>query len=527
MGCPEGLRPTFFFASTTHARFIPTKHSFKYPLLYVGFPLTMRGSIGKVASIKASRSEKTKAEEEGRTLKEDFTFFSVDPARYINSDLPFDQKLDSVLLGHGLNPADYPLAYLVTTPAFFGYSFNPVSYYYLYSASRELKLVVLEVLNTFGEKHVYVLRSDNPTNPPARKGYLFAGTMEKVFHISSFNHRSGSYVIQVNDPIATPWNPSLDVHMAVYDKEGQKTMVARAFSHSNSFDLLTGSLFRGWYIGLTWGYNTFLSVPQAFYEAWKLYKKKATFYIRPEPLTGSIRREATRSEREMQTLFMCYLRAKVMEFRGGLEVKVTLPESTPLKMRTHPEVTFSNGKPSKGGIKQLHLRVLNPRFFMRFFATQDPSQTLWMDYTTSQPDFRLVTVEGDGGIKLFKKILERDSRQKAREAPPGWTWRLISLLRAWKTRKELRTAASGTTLPPPRTRPSSHLNTMDEFYLLQRAACPRARAMYRWKVLHAVVADVLGFGDSGNVELLASLAKSVGLIGVVVLANVAAAWHFY
>ena len=350
--------------------------------------------------------------------------------------------------------------------------------------------------------------------------------MEKVFHISSFNHRSGSYVIQVNDPIAGPGNPGLDVHMAVYDKEGQKTMVARAFSHSNSFDLLTGSAVRGWYIGLTWGYNTFLSVPQAFYEAWKLYKKKATFYIRPEPLAGSIKREATRSEREMQTLFMCYLRAKVMAFPGELEVKVTLPESSPLKMKTHPEVTFSNGKSNKGGMKQLHLRVLNPRFFMRFFANQDPSQTLWMDYTTSEPDFRLVDIEGHEGIKLFKRILEKDTRKRALEAP-GWTWRVISYLRAWKTRKELLTAASGTSLPPPCTHSPTYLNTMDEFYLLQRSACPRAHAMYKWKVLHAVMADMFGFGDSGNAELLASIGKSVCLIGAAVLANVAAACHFY
>jgi len=427
----------------------------------------------------------------------------------------------------GLDPAEYPLAYLVTTPAFFGYSFNPVSYYYLYSASRELKLVVLEVLNTFGEKHVYILRADSPTNPPARKGYLFAGTMEKIFHISSFNHRSGSYVIQVNDPIANPDDPSLDVHMAVYDKEGRKSMVARAFSLSNSFDLLTGSQIRGWQIGLLWGYNTFLSLPEAFYEAWKLYRKKATFYIKPEPLAGSIKREATRSEREMQTLFMCYLRARVNAFRGGLVVKVSLPESTPLKMKTVPEITFSNGKSSKGGVKQLHLRVLNPRFFVRVFATQDPSQALWMDHTASEPDFRLVAIEGGDGLKLFKNILKKGPRKRARVVP-GWTWRLISVFRTWKTRKELRAgAASGASLPQPRTYSSAYLNTMDEFYLLQRSACPRAHAMYKWKVLHAVVADVFGFGDSGNAEMLASIGKSVGLIGAAVLVNVAAAWHFY
>ena len=75
----------------------------------------MRGSIGRVAAIKTSKLEKKKAEEEGRPIKEGFTFFSVDPARYINSELPFDKKLESVLLGHVRLFETHPPSCLLTT----------------------------------------------------------------------------------------------------------------------------------------------------------------------------------------------------------------------------------------------------------------------------------------------------------------------------------------------------------------------------------------------------------------------------
>jgi len=421
-----------------------------------------------------------------------------------------------------LDPLYYPYAYLVTTPSFLGYSFNPVSYYYLYSAAQELKLVVLEVNNTFGEKHVYVLNADSPTNPLPRKGYAFAGTMEKVFHISSFNHRSGSYVIQVRDPLQNTNDMRVDVHMTVFTKEGTKSMVARAFSNSKSFDMLSGSSWQGWWIALTWGWNNFLALPETFFEAWKLYRKKTVVHTRPEPLEGSRRRAATRAEREMQTLFLAYLKARVLTYGSGLEVKVTLPESDPQK--TPPQVVFSNGGSSEEeDMQKVHLRVLNPRFFLRFFANQDPVQTLWLDYTTSKPELRPVVIEG-GSIKLLRRILSPNSKKCTRTR--SWTWRIITTLRAWKTEREIAAAASRTTTSTPRVHPSEYLNNLDEFYLNGNLACPKAHSMYKWKVLHAVLTDVIGFGDAGNLELYTGILKVGGTIGTVVSMIVAATYHF-
>ena len=98
------FRPILFFCSTTHARFLPKKHTFKYPLLYVGFPVNFKGSIGGLFSVLDSKKEKEEklkmGEKEVNRVKRPFTFFSLDPAGYINPELPFERKLDSVLIHH-------------------------------------------------------------------------------------------------------------------------------------------------------------------------------------------------------------------------------------------------------------------------------------------------------------------------------------------------------------------------------------------------------------------------------------------
>lgn len=427
-----------------------------------------------------------------------------------------------------MDPSLYPLAYLVTTPAFLGYSFNPVSYYYLYSAAEELKLVVLEVNNTFGEKHIYVLNADSPNNPPPRKGYTFAGTMEKVFHISSFNHRSGSYVIQVRDPLQDAEDMKVDVHMAVFDKEGKKSMVARAYSNSKSFDILGGSSWLGWWLSLTWGWNNFLALPETFFEAWRLYRKKTAFYRRPEPRKKSWGRAPTRAEREMQTLFLAYLRARVSVYGSELEFKVTLPECDPQKTPQH--VVFSTGgrdrEASGVAAEKVHLKVLNPRFFLRFFANQDPAQTLWLDYTSTQQEFRPVVFE-HGSIKLLRRILSPTRKQcPASTKRQSWTWYAIAALRAWKTEREI-IAACPPTDTAPRVHCPHHLTGLDEFYLNGRSACPKAHGIYKWKVLHAVLTDLVGFGDAGNLELCSRILRVGATLGTAVSAIMTAAYCFF
>ncbi|RPA96795.1 DUF1365-domain-containing protein [Choiromyces venosus 120613-1] len=529
------FRPMLFFCSTTHARFLPKKHTFKYPLLYVGFPVNFKGSIGELFSVLDSKEEKEeKLKMRGKEEKRPFTFFSLDPAGYINPELPFERKLDSVLIHHGVDPSLYPYIYLVTTPRFFGYSFNPVSYYYLYSPQQELKLVVLEVLNTFGERHLYLLHADNPSNPAPRKGYTFAGEMEKTFHISPFNHRSGNYNIQVRDPLDTvsPAASKVDMHMVVIARDGTKSMVARAFSVSPSFDMINGGTCQGLVIAATWGYNTFLAVPWTMWEAWKLYRKKAVVYTRPEVLAGSGQREATKSERfvvhpteekdrdDEEEEGADYFEHRVSTYSLPISVTITLPESNATKAAENvtfyseqlirgispaqTEASKSRGQsPSPGGAdapsssctatSHLTIRVSNPRFFTRFFSHQDPLQTIYLDIISQPDERRLAEVNN---LPLFQDLLHpHESKTSPKKKQPTIRFRLFNInprLRRLKTSLELSSLRPDEESLPP-LHPISYRSTLDEFF---RASC-----RYRRNCMKAVLVDLIAFGEAESLDL--------------------------
>ena len=61
-------------------------------------------------------------------------------------------------------------------------------------------LVVLEVHNTFGERHIYVLESGNREDPVAERGYDHQWTFARSFHVSPFNDRGGFYRLFLKEP---------------------------------------------------------------------------------------------------------------------------------------------------------------------------------------------------------------------------------------------------------------------------------------------------------------------------------------
>ncbi len=73
---------------------------------------------------------------------------------------------------------------LLTHPRYFGYGFNPVSFYYCYAENgQDLEAIVVEVSNTpWHERHVYVLPMSDNLGRPDRLRFETA----KRFHVSPF-----------------------------------------------------------------------------------------------------------------------------------------------------------------------------------------------------------------------------------------------------------------------------------------------------------------------------------------------------
>jgi len=78
---------------------------------------------------------------------------------------------------------------LLAQPRLFGHVFNPVSFWLAHDAAGQMRAVIAEVSNTFGDRHSYLcVRPDR--QPITREDTL---TAQKIFHVSPFQPIGGGY----------------------------------------------------------------------------------------------------------------------------------------------------------------------------------------------------------------------------------------------------------------------------------------------------------------------------------------------
>jgi uncharacterized protein len=145
---------------------------------------------------------------------------------------------------------------LLTHLSYFGYRFNPVSFYYGYH-DGELRAIVAEINNTpWGEQHCYVL-----TGPATR--YRF----RKEFHVSPFMGMRQDY-----DWSFSPPGPRLTVHMESFEH------------HRKMFDAtltLKREEITSWSLDrclLSYPVMTLQVIARIYWQALKLRWKKAPYY---------------------------------------------------------------------------------------------------------------------------------------------------------------------------------------------------------------------------------------------------------
>jgi DUF1365 family protein len=125
--------------------------------------------------------------------------------------VPLEQAVRDLVEDRGANRPHGPIRVL-THLRYFGYCFNPVSFYYCYDhTGQQVETIVAEIHNTpWGEEHCYVL--DEELNEHPAKGwkrYQFG----KNFHISPFMDMDIWYDWRFRRP-----GTSLSVHMINIEK---------------------------------------------------------------------------------------------------------------------------------------------------------------------------------------------------------------------------------------------------------------------------------------------------------------------
>ncbi|MEI7514144.1 MAG: DUF1365 domain-containing protein [Betaproteobacteria bacterium] len=91
--------------------------------------------------------------------------------------------LDELLANEGVADANGEV-WLHCLPRVWGFAFKPVSFWYCHRTDASLRAIVVEVNNTFGQRHCYLL-------DPVRFGAELHA--DKVFHVSPFCPVEGGY----------------------------------------------------------------------------------------------------------------------------------------------------------------------------------------------------------------------------------------------------------------------------------------------------------------------------------------------
>jgi len=157
-------------------------------------------------------------------------------------------------------------------PRVLGYTFKPVSFWYGHHAKGQLLAVLVEVNNTFGERHCYLLK--NPKYGVELKA-------DKVFHVSPFCAVKGEYrfrfMLKEGDSKRGERLASTVVRIEYFDEDGPLLIT----SVSGALEPLTQSNTQRAFF--KYPFMTLGVVFRIHWHALRLWLKKAQFHSKPSP----------------------------------------------------------------------------------------------------------------------------------------------------------------------------------------------------------------------------------------------------
>lgn len=247
------MKSCIYEGQVRHRRFSPRKHEFKYALYLMYVDLAELPSLFDRFWLWSTR-------------RFNLAWFRREDHLGQKTRPLIDEVRDKIEASVGNRPAG-PIR-LLTHFRYFGYGFNPVSFYYCFDENDEkIETIVCEVNNTpWGEQHLYVLpEKDNQ----GQSGHLkFFRTKE--FHVSPFMPMDIDYDWRFTQP-----GERLNVHMENHQK-GQKLFDATL--------TLTRAEITSWNLArilIQYPWVTTKVVMGIYFEALRLWLKKTPFYSHP------------------------------------------------------------------------------------------------------------------------------------------------------------------------------------------------------------------------------------------------------
>ena len=230
-----------------HRRLRPSVHAFDYPSYFLMLPLrTLR--VTAAAGLARNR----------------FGLLSFHDHDHGDGRADALAWLDELLANEGVHDAGGEV-WLHTYPRVLGYAFKPVSFWHCLRSNGTLAAIVVEVNNTFGERHCYLLAGPG-------LAYGREQRARKVFHVSPFCAVQGDYRFR--------FMRTAERTVACIDHDDDAGPLLRT-SVSGHLVPLTARTLRAAFFGMP--LMTLGVILRIHWQAIQLWSKRVPFFRKPAP----------------------------------------------------------------------------------------------------------------------------------------------------------------------------------------------------------------------------------------------------
>jgi cyclopropane-fatty-acyl-phospholipid synthase len=254
------------YGRVEHRRHTPVCHDFSYPVVFGCFDLDQLPRLNALWPL-AGYNRPAVLSLRDRDYLGDAAGSVAEKWRRLWADRPVAQRIVRTEL--------------LTMPRVLGFCFNPANFYLGYDAAGTLACAVVEINNTYGETHLYVLDEPLPTLP----GYRADFRVSKEFFVSPFFDLRGEYLFRFGGSAE-----EVEV-IAILYREGRPALSARLVGRARP--LTAGTLLATL---LRVPLSAALTLPRIAWQARKLKKKGVRELLKPEPTSPrTIRRVCRKS----------------------------------------------------------------------------------------------------------------------------------------------------------------------------------------------------------------------------------------
>jgi DUF1365 family protein len=241
------VRPMLGTGVVRHRRLRPRVNAFSYPTYFLMLPMRA-----------LSRSPSSDL------VRNRFGLLSFHDRDHGDGSPDALAWVDALLQAEGIHDATGE-TWLQTYPRVLGYAFKPVSFWYCHRPDDSLAAIVVEVNNTFGERHCYLLAGPE-------LGWGREMQARKVFHVSPFCALQGGYRFR--------FMRTADRVVARVDHDDAQGALLET-SVSGQLRPLTPHAVRAAFFGLPM--MTLGVMARIHWQAWRLWRLRVPFVPKPAP----------------------------------------------------------------------------------------------------------------------------------------------------------------------------------------------------------------------------------------------------